>query len=96
MGYTYSPSPPILLFVTNNGIKMSLESSIYPFADINSLNTVEDIINEIDGILYHVQIAAKGLSAMDIRNIEKMEWYINRIRWVRLLYTRMEVMVRDA
>lgn len=70
-----------------------MDISPVAFKDPQILNNINDIFAEVDKVQAHIQTVAATLTEEDLSRPESMQWFSDRITWVRRYYERMEALV---
>lgn len=69
----------------------------FEYLDRSTLHSVEDVVNELNRVLLHVETVAGTLTPLDMRDPGAKKWFIKHTGWIRMLYAKLEeILIQEA
>ncbi len=69
----------------------------FEYLDRSSLQTVDDVVGELNRVLLHIEAVAATLTPLDMRDPVSKKWFIKHTGWIRMLYAKLEdILIKEA
>lgn len=62
----------------------------FAYRDRIVLQTVDEVVEEMNRVLLHIEAVAATITDLDMRDVESTKWFIKHTGWIRMLYARLE------
>jgi len=73
-----------------------MDEPVFRYIDPTTLLTADAALQEVDRLLAHLQLVAGRLTPDDLADGETLEWFGQRVDWIKRYFERAETLVTTS